>query len=85
MNSSSITHTGRSLRHFPHSLKNAFCVLGILLACGLSSQSRAQITLPTPIVRETFESTAEGSLPAGWSVQNFTDDNTPGDDLDALR
>jgi hypothetical protein len=45
-------------------------------------RAQVQITLPSPIVRETFESVEEGKLPAGWSVMNFTDSLTAGEDLD---
>jgi CHRD domain/Concanavalin A-like lectin/glucanases superfamily len=34
------------------------------------------ITLPTPIVIETFESAAEGTLPTGWSEVNYTSGST---------
>jgi len=30
-------------------------------------------TLPAPLFNENFDSTAEGSLPAGWSQTNYTD------------
>ena len=36
------------------------------------------IVLPAPIYLETFEGAAEGGLPAGWSVLNFTDPQTAG-------
>ncbi len=42
----------------------------------------ANVNLGTPIHLETFDGLAEGALPIGWSVQNFTDaDPTPGLDL----
>lgn len=40
------------------------------------------LALPSPIAFESFDSTAEGSLPAGWSTLNFTADDIPGPDLD---
>lgn len=48
------------------------------------------IVLPTPVVTENFDSTAEGSVPSGWVEKNFTDCsgdfcNTPGLDLDNLN
>ncbi len=40
------------------------------------------INLGAPLYLETFDEVAEGSLPAGWTVQNFTDlDSIPGNDL----
>lgn len=42
----------------------------------------ANITLGSPLHLETFDGVAEGALPAGWTVQNFTDlDSIPGNDL----
>ncbi|PYI82823.1 MAG: hypothetical protein DME26_16355, partial [Verrucomicrobia bacterium] len=42
----------------------------------------ANISLGSPIYLETFDNVAEGALPAGWSVTNFTDlDILPGNDL----
>src|SRR5438093_4900198 len=59
------------------------CLIVSALLGGLSAlRAQVQITLPSPIVRETFDSVPEGKLPAGWSVVNFTDDNTTGEDLD---
>ncbi len=48
------------------------------------------IVLPAASVVEDFNSTAEGSVPAGWTAQNFTDCSgsfctTPGNDLDDLN
>lgn len=40
------------------------------------------LTLPAPIVFEDFESVEEGSLPTGWTVQNFTTGATGEVDLD---
>jgi hypothetical protein len=40
------------------------------------------LQLPPPIVFEDFESVDEASLPAGWSVQNFTGNATGELDLD---
>ena len=40
------------------------------------------ITLPPPIYFENFDSVAEGSMPAGWSVTNRTVAQTPGFNLD---
>ena len=40
------------------------------------------VNLGAPIHLETFDGVAEGALPAGWSVANFTDlDTVPGHDL----
>ena len=39
------------------------------------------IKLPTPIYLETFDEVAEGSLPDGWTVVNYTDPLTSGFDL----
>ena len=39
------------------------------------------VNLGTPIHLETFDSVAEGTLPAGWSVVNYTDEDLPGLDL----
>jgi hypothetical protein len=39
------------------------------------------IVLPAPIVFENFNSVPEGEIPAGWTAINFTDDGTPGLDL----
>jgi len=38
------------------------------------------VQLPAPLYLETFDSVAEGSLPAGWTVQNFTTTQNPGAD-----
>jgi Leucine-rich repeat (LRR) protein len=43
------------------------------------------ITLPDPLFRETFETTEPGTLPAGWSVQNSTDPDASGLDLNNSR
>jgi hypothetical protein len=40
------------------------------------------IQLPAPIVYEDFETTDEASLPAGWTVQNFSSGDTGVTDLD---
>lgn len=40
------------------------------------------VTLPAPFYLETFDKTAEGELPAGWTVENYTDPRTGGLDLD---
>ncbi len=41
----------------------------------------ANVDLGPPLYLETFDEVAEGALPAGWSVENFTDyDIVPGDD-----
>ena len=37
-----------------------------------TAATTGNITLPTPIWIETFESTAEGAVPNGWTLQNFT-------------
>jgi len=41
--------------------------------------------LPPPLYLETFNSVAEGALPSGWSVANFTDTVTAGYDLNNDR
>lgn len=41
--------------------------------------------LPTPSVTENFDSTAEGTVPTGWTAINFTDTGTEGEDLDNLN
>ena len=42
----------------------------------------ADITLGAPLYLEPFDGVAEGSLPSGWTVANFTDfDIVPGNDL----
>src|SRR5205823_4227505 len=43
------------------------------------------LTLPAPIAFENFDSTAEGSLPAGWTQTNYTDITDPGFDLQDLN
>jgi hypothetical protein len=43
------------------------------------------VELGPPIHQETFDSLAEGTLPAGWSVQNFTDQDLPWPDLNDFR
>ena len=53
-----------------------------LMATTLTLRAQVQITLPAPIVRETFDTVEEGKLPTGWSVQNFTDSLNAGEDLD---
>ncbi len=40
-----------------------------------------RVTLPPPIVFENFNSTAEGTLPPGWSQTNYTDVNDANFDL----
>ncbi len=42
----------------------------------------ANVKLPAPIVLENFDSTAEGSLPTGWTQVNYTDSLNAGEDLD---
>ncbi len=59
-----------------------FLAAWALLAPGVAALAQVQISLPAPLYNETFESVAEGALPPGWSVTNFTDDATPGEDLD---
>jgi hypothetical protein len=39
------------------------------------------VNLGTPLYLQTFDGVAEGALPPGWSVQNFTDPDLPGYDL----
>src|SRR5882672_670604 len=39
------------------------------------------INLGNSIFLESFDSVAEGALPSGWSVTNFTDVHTPGSNL----
>ncbi len=53
-----------------------------LLTPAAALLGQVQITLPVPIHLETFDSVEEGKLPPGWSVVNFTDEVTPGEDLD---
>jgi hypothetical protein len=43
------------------------------------------LTLPAPLFSENFDSTAEGSLPAGWSQTNYTDILDPNFDLGDLN
>jgi hypothetical protein len=47
--------------------------------------SYVNINLGPPIYLENFDEVAEGSLPTGWSVQNFTDQDLPGLDLNNFR
>ena len=42
------------------------------LEYSFTSAATGNITLPTPIWLETFESTAEGAVPTGWTLQNYT-------------
>ena len=42
------------------------------LEYSFTSASTGNITLPTPIWLENFESTAEGAVPTGWTLQNYT-------------
>lgn len=46
-----------------------------------SVASYLNIVTGPPIFQENFDGVAEGSLPAGWSVSNFTDQDIPGADL----
>jgi hypothetical protein len=62
-----------------------YLVAMALLASCLTLRAQVQISLPPPIVRETFESVEEGKLPAGWSVTNYTDAATGIEDLDDPR
>jgi hypothetical protein len=41
------------------------------------------ISLPAPFFLENFDTVEEGSLPAGWTVQNFSDGAGAGPDLDS--
>src|ERR1041385_1962779 len=43
------------------------------------------LSLPAPLVIEHFDSTAEGSLPAGWTQTNYTDVTDPAFDLGDLN
>ena len=43
------------------------------------------INLGTPLHQEPFDGVAEGALPAGWSVQNYTDPDIPGLDLNNFK
>ena len=43
------------------------------------------LVLPTPFYLETFDSLAEGSLPAGWGVTNNTSTHVAGTSLDDVR
>jgi len=45
----------------------------------------ANYTLPAPLFSENFDSTAEGSLPTGWSQTNYTEVTDPGFDLGDLN
>ena len=45
----------------------------------------AQITLPTPLYLETFDSLQDGELPAGWSVTNLTTQVYAGPDFTERR
>ncbi len=42
----------------------------------------ANVKLPAAIYFENFDSTAEGSLPTGWTQVNYTDSLNAGEDLD---
>jgi len=42
------------------------------LEYSFTSAATGNITLPTPIWLETFESTAEGAVPTGWTLKNYT-------------
>ena len=42
----------------------------------------ANVKLPAAIVLENFDSTAEGTVPTGWTQVNYTDPRTTGEDLD---
>lgn len=46
-----------------------------------SVASYLNIMTGSPIFQENFDGVAEGSLPAGWSVSNLTDQDVPGSDL----
>lgn len=39
------------------------------------------VSLPTPIYFENFDSTAEGSIPTGWTATNWTDTLTSGNNI----
>ncbi|MGH7972608.1 MAG: immunoglobulin domain-containing protein, partial [Limisphaerales bacterium] len=43
-----------------------------------SVASYQSVTLPAPIYTENFDEVAEGGIPAGWAVTNWTDSLTPG-------
>lgn len=43
------------------------------------------VTLPTPIYFENFDSTAEGSVPAGWTLTNLTTTDAAGFDLNNFK
>ena len=65
--------------------------LTLLLGCSAllagvnPTRAQQQITLPSALYLETFDQVQEGALPTGWSVQNFTDDATAGEDLSDPR
>ncbi|MCX6870687.1 MAG: hypothetical protein NTY84_08695, partial [Verrucomicrobia bacterium] len=42
------------------------------LEYSFTSAATGNITLPTPIWLETFDTTAEGAVPTGWTLQNYT-------------
>ncbi len=42
----------------------------------------ANVKLPAPLFLENFDTTAEGTLPTGWTGVNYTDQRTAGEDLD---
>ena len=44
-----------------------------------TSSSTGNLVLPTPIWIEKFESTAEGAVPTGWTLQNYSGDPSGGD------
>ncbi|MBI3849212.1 MAG: hypothetical protein HY298_02815 [Verrucomicrobia bacterium] len=48
-------------------------------------QNYTNLALPVPIYLETFDATAEGTLPAGWSQTNNTDPDHVGEDLNDPR
>lgn len=47
-----------------------------------TTSPQASITLPAPLFFENFDSTAEGSLPAGWTEVSYTDQAGSSADVD---
>ncbi|MCW5558472.1 MAG: hypothetical protein KIT22_11660, partial [Verrucomicrobiae bacterium] len=47
-----------------------------------TTSASGNLTLPDPIVIETFESVEEGTFPAGWTAVNYSDGNAGYEDLD---
>src|SRR5689334_2862733 len=72
------------MRSKPRWLAVAFALAAVAIN-QRHSLADQDITLPTPIYLENFDELQELQLPPGWSVQNQTDTDAAGQDIDNLK